>query len=130
MAIDDNAVRDMEKNKFIEDAKRPGQPAIAVDVANITEIGVGKKNTSITNFSLAVKNVEYAHVLIANIKELIVRNRTLSDLKISFVVNESATKYITVKSGTVMVLDDLDFTGKTLYMQSEKISLVEIMELY
>lgn len=39
--IKHQATRDMEKDKFVEDAKRPGLPAVAIRISNPSEVGGG-----------------------------------------------------------------------------------------
>ena len=89
----------------------------------------GATVSTITNLSLPVINTEVAHALVSNLKTLIIRNRTKAELKLAFVATESSAKYITLPGGATMELSNLSFTGETIYMQSPKISVVEILEL-
>jgi len=89
-------------------------------------------SNEITNLSIPIANTEISHVLQLNLKQLIVKARTNgAKLKVSFVVGESGTKYVTIYPGCVLTLTDLGFSASTLYIQSSKVStVVEILELY
>lgn len=95
-------------------------------------VSLGKaSNHKITNLSLSLANTEYSHSLISNLKTIIIKGRGDETLKYSFTSGESSTKYITIPKGAVLTLDSLDFTGETLYIQSNKASsIIEILELY
>jgi len=103
-----------------------GQPTFKPGSISIS----GAQSVEITNHSIATPNSETQHSLQTNLKQLIIRNRTFADLKLSFVQNESGTKYMSVPRGTTLSMDSLDFASKTLYLQSPKASTVEILELY
>lgn len=96
---------------------------VSVDIIN-------SENALITNLSLSTINTEFSHALQAGLKGLIIRNRDRADTKITFTSGESGTKYLTLKGGSVLSLNDLDFSSKTIYAQSDTISVLEIMELY
>lgn len=100
------------------------QPQLTVDIANSIDC-------KITNLSLTNKDTEYSHSLVDDLKQLRIRCRGAADLKYSFVSGESSTNYFSIYRGTCENLIDLDFTGKTLYIQATKDSMtIEIMELY
>lgn len=100
------------------------QPTLNVDIANATE-------TKITNLPMPIANTEYLHDLVDGLKQLRIRCRGIADMQYSFVIGESSTKYFSIYKGTCDNLIDLDFTSKTLYIQSNKNSMIaEIMELY
>ena len=85
----------------------------------------------ITNLLLTNSDTEYSHALTTNLKQCIIRSRQFAKLQVCFVSAESGSKYITIPKGTSLSLNDLDFTGKTLYLQSDTSSVtVEILELY
>jgi len=86
----------------------------------------------ITNKLLDDKDTEYSHLLSNSLKQIIIKSRTTrADLKIAFVSTESGTKYITIWSGSQFSIADLNFSGKTLYVQSSKdATVVEIVELF
>lgn len=96
---------------------------VTVDIANSTDV-------SITNLSLPDINTEVSHTLNANLKQLTIRSRSLATIKIAFTISESATKYLTLKAGAVLELNDLDFSSKIIYLQSGTITIVEIFELH
>ena len=85
----------------------------------------------ITNLELTDANTEYSHALTTNLKQCIIKARGFAKLQISFTSGDSGTKFLTIPNGTSLSLNDLDFTGKTLYLQSDTSSvIVEILELY
>jgi len=134
MAITNNSYRDMENDSFVECPAGSGLPVKAVKVCNepvdaIPVIVNPVTLSKITNLSLPVIDTEVAHALVANLKEIIIRNRDKAEIKFSFVLGESGTKYVTLNAGAVLSLDSLKFTGETIYLQSPKVSTVEILEL-
>lgn len=91
----------------------------------------GPSNKLITNLSIPLANTEVSHALQNNLKQLVVRARTLSRLQIAFVSSESGTKYLTISPGCVLELTDINFTSSTLYIQSSIAgNVIEILELY
>lgn len=89
----------------------------------------------ITNLSLPVVNTEVSHAFGDGFSRFMLRSRSKTDIKIAFRVGESGTDYFTLKAGAVLTLPDVDFefgeiTFDTIYLQSDKVSVVEIMELY
>lgn len=96
-----------------------------------SEISVnGSTNAIITNLSMPSANTEYSHALQANVKQLWLRARGNSVLKLAFTSGESGTKFFTVSRGAVLFLDQLSFTGVTLYLQASLAAdTIEIMEL-
>lgn len=96
---------------------------ISVDIINA-------ENVLITNLSIPSTGTEYSHALQSGLKQITVRSRVLATVQIAFVSTESGTKYLTLKPGTVLHLSDIDFTSQTIYLQSDTITTMEIMELY
>lgn len=91
----------------------------------------GATEPKITHLSITNANTEYSHVLVNNLKQLRIRCEQMANLKYAFVQNESGTKGWSVYKGTCDNISDLSFTGKTLYIQSDKASvIIEIMELF
>ena len=88
------------------------------------------QNTKITNLSLVAADTEYSLALQSNLKQLIIRNRDIARTKVSFASGQSGSLFITIPKGGTLTLDQLDFTGETLYLQANKISVAEILELY
>lgn len=85
----------------------------------------------ITNYSIAMAATEYTHALQSGLKSLLIRNRTLgAETRIAFVVSGTTTNYVTLRPGAVYDIPNIDFTGKTLYLRSDAVSTVEIVELY
>ena len=91
----------------------------------------GASSEKITNLLLTLASTEYSLALTANLKQIIIRSRGNSTLQIAFTVNESGTNFITIPPGATLSFTDLNFNGKTLYLQSNKASdVAEIMELF
>ena len=104
------------------------QPTFKTDQINVDIVNA--ETPLITNLSIGSTSTEFSHALQAGLKQIVVRSRVLATLQLAFVATESGTKYITLKPGTVLELNDLDFSSKTLYVQSDTITTVEILELY
>lgn len=97
----------------------------------VTAQVTASKNTKVTNLVLTTANTEYPHSLTDKVKQLMLRNRDSCSTKVAFNVGESGTTFVTVSTGAVLTLTDLDFSSKTLYIQSTKNgSIIEILELY
>jgi hypothetical protein len=85
----------------------------------------------ITPLTITLSNTEYSHVLQDNLTQLRIKCRSNATLQYAFKNGESATNFWTIPRGCVDNIDGLSFSGKTLYIQSDKTSvIVEIMELY
>jgi len=95
---------------------------------NISSISEKSQNIKITN--LSVTTGETSHALTANLRQLIIKDRGSTKLQVAFVATETATKYITIWKGTTLTLDELDLSGKTLYLKASASTIVEIIELY
>lgn len=91
----------------------------------------GAKNIKITNLSMPLALTEYSLVLQANLKEIMIRNRTDATLQYAFILGDSSLKYITIPKGCRETIAGLDLTGNTLYLQANKAGTVsEIRELF
>jgi hypothetical protein len=100
------------------------QPVLTVDIANSTDC-------KITHLPIVNAGEEYSLLLTNGLKQLRIKCQGSAVLKYSFTEGESLTNYFTIFKGTCDNLNDLDFNDKTLYIQSDKSSMViEIMELY
>lgn len=88
------------------------------------------EDVKITNLDILTINTEYSHSLTSDLKQLIIRNRIGATIQYSFVSGESSTNYSSIPSGCTLTLKDLKFSGKTVYIQSNKLSVVEIIELF
>ena len=94
--------------------------------------GATVSTTSIKNIVIANLDTEETIALQANLKQIMIRNRTPNNaiLKIAFTATESGTKYITIPSGNNFFLDKINLTSSTLYIQSNKDNTtVEILEI-
>jgi hypothetical protein len=91
--------------------------------------GNGATDMDISNPTLTLANTEYSISLQNGLKQLIISSRTRATLKCTLAAGESGSKYKTIYYGGSWHMVDLDFTGKTLYIQSDVPStVVEIVE--
>ena len=89
----------------------------------------GATTVTITNLPVPLANTEVSHVLTAGLKMLSIRCRGNAKTQFAFVVTESATKFKTISAGSEWSQESLSFTGKTLYIQTNKVTqTIEIME--
>jgi hypothetical protein len=103
------------------------QPTFSPSDVNIS----GATNSKITNLALAVAGTEYSLPLQTNLKQLMIKSRGNGVLKIAFTALDTSIKYITIYKGAVLTIDNLTFTGVTLYIQSSvNNDVAEILELY
>lgn len=79
----------------------------------------------IYNISMTNANQEYSQILPNNTRIIDIKLRALNALlKISFVVGESGTKYITIPFGASFHLEGIKLSGATIYVQSPVASQV------
>ena len=91
---------------------------------------LGATQIKITNFDMPLANTEYSLVLQSGLKQIIIKSRNNSEIKICFVSGESNTNYVTIKPRAVLTLDGLSFSGFTLYSQTNTATIMEIVELF
>lgn len=90
----------------------------------------GSTTPLITNLSLPTANNEESHSLSSSLKQLQINSRNNGVLKIAFNSGESGMTYITIPSRTTFFINDLSFSGVTLYIQSSiNGDVAEILEL-
>ena len=95
------------------------------------QVSVGAKNSKITNLSLPLADTEASHVLQNGLRGVIIKSRVSNvQKKLAFTATESGTKYVTIKKNNTFALDLLEWQSKTLYIQAESATTVEILELY
>lgn len=88
-------------------------------------------NIGVNNLSMPTANTEYSLALESGIRQLTVRSRITSTMKIAFVSGETTTNFITLEPGAVLVLDKMKLTGKTIYISSNVDSnTAEIIQQY
>jgi hypothetical protein len=103
------------------------QPTFKPGTLNIS----GASSEKITNLAMATANIEYSHVLQNGVRQIYIRARNNSELKIAFTLGESGTKYITIPRFNSFHVNDLSFSGATLYLQASlNNEVVEIFELF
>jgi hypothetical protein len=91
----------------------------------------GATDCKITVFNVIDANTEYSLALQANLKKIRIRCRESAEIKYTFTELESGTDSFTIFRGTVDEIDNLSFTGKTIYFQSNKNSVtIEIAEFF
>ena len=96
----------------------------------ITVIG-GATTQLITNLALTLSGTEYSLALQSGLRQLIVRARGNSRLQISFISGDTNLVFFTVPKGTSFILDDINFTGATIYIRSNLAGdTAEIIELF
>lgn len=99
-------------------------PTLNVDIENAS-------NVKITHLSVVLADTEYSLVLTDGLKELRIRCEEYAELQYAFNAGESSTLYWSIFRGTCDNISDIDFTGKTLYIQCNKPSVtVQVMELF
>lgn len=90
----------------------------------------GAQNVKITNLSITLANTEFNHTLQNNLKKLEIHDRTNAKVQFCFVASQSSSTYVTINKGCNYSQDGLDLSGKTIYLQADKITVVEIIEFY
>jgi hypothetical protein len=93
----------------------------------------GATNCLITIKETTLADTEYSHTLQTDLKQLRIKARNSSKLRIAFIANDTddANPYWTINKGCCENIDAISFTGKTLYIRSNiALSEIEIMELY
>ena len=103
---------------------------LAMDVVIIkdnSETGTAAVTRTIFNETIAAPNVEQSLVLPTDTIDYLVKTRGLHELKLSWTVTESGTKYFTItKSGVFK--DEHAASGLTLYFQSPSAgAIVEVI---
>ena len=95
-----------------------------------TSISTQSTTETITNLSVPLAATEVSHTLATNLKQVLIRSRLRkAELQIAFTATESGSKYVTIPKNGVFVADDLNLTGKTLYLQSSlAANTIEILE--
>ena len=97
---------------------------------NVTATLGGAQNVKITHVSIGTISTEVSHSLQANLKQLRFRHQGSGKLQYAFVATESSTNYFSVHKGCLEHIENISFGSKVLYIQSDKVGTVEIMELY
>jgi hypothetical protein len=92
----------------------------------------GAQNAKISIITAILANTEYSLSLQTDLKQLRIKARNSSKLKIAFVSGDIALgDYWTINKGCVENIDAISFTGKILYIESNTaITEIEVMELY
>ena len=99
--------------------------------SDTTSVTVAAATTNrITNFvSSATPDTEESHTLLADLKSIEIKIRGEATMKFSFVVGDTATKYITIPKNNTWSKDDLNLASEVLYFRVDKPSqTIEILE--
>ncbi len=91
---------------------------------------VASTTPKVTNLNVTSAGNEFSHALTSGLRQLMVRSRVGANIQFCWTTGETNTKYMTISRNSVLELQDLSFTGKVLYLQADKIGIVEIHELY
>ena len=85
---------------------------------------------TVYNLSMPTANTEYSQALTSSTKKILIKSRDRSaQLRIAFVSGDTALLYITIEPGSVFFEENLDLTGATIFLRSNKSSQVcEILE--
>ncbi len=90
---------------------------------------ISSSSPNVINKTSGLVDTEFTQLLTDGTKKLLVKVRGLATLRIAFSVGETATKYVTIRPGTVYAEEGLDLSAFTLYMRLDKATqVVEILE--
>lgn len=70
------------------------------------------------NLNLTLANTEYSYSLPSGTKQFIIQARNNAELRVAESIGETATNYTTIWKGGSLTISDVNFTGKTIYLQS------------
>jgi hypothetical protein len=87
-------------------------------------------NVKITHVSMGSINTEVSHALQDNLRQLMISNYNNDIVKLAYVSGESGTKYITIPPFSAYTVQEVDFSSKSIFVQSPKISTIEVQEIY
>ena len=82
----------------------------------------------ITNFSLALPNVEYQFNFQLNTKKFIIRSRSPAKIQFAFVLGDSSVSYFTIPVGCSFTEEGMQLQNKSLFVQSSSATILEILE--
>jgi len=99
--------------------------------SSVSISGLGAKYKDIVNVSVPTSGVEVNQVLQSNINGIVLRCRELAEIRLAFTLNGTANKYITLKAGAVLALENLNWATSTVYILSNTDGVtVEILQTY
>jgi hypothetical protein len=100
----------------------------------IKQVGGGflaSTDWKMANLSMPDKTQEYDYTLQDGVKQFIISSRNPATLNFAVAPTETSTNYRTIWKGCSLEITDVNFTGKTIYLKSDKDStVVEILELF
>lgn len=84
----------------------------------------------ITNLSAPSANTEVSHTFQDNTQKFHIKTRSsVADMQFAFTSGQSDTVFITIPSGVTFTEDDLDLSGVTIFLQTDKGNqTIEILE--
>jgi hypothetical protein len=79
---------------------------------------------------MALANTEYSQALSTATKKILIKTRDrTARIRLAFVSGDTSITWITVEPGSVYFEENLDLTGVTIYLQTNKASqIAEILE--
>lgn len=117
-------------NQVLTKIYRAVSNAIRVYIVNPEDISGGGgsvSNPTISNYPVALLGVEESYTFPSGTKRFLLRSRSKSNMKISYVAADTGTNFMTVYSGNYYEEINLDF-GQTIYFQTDKSSdIIEII---
>lgn len=103
------------------DGEYAGTAENPINVTGNLDIGLGATNVQIFNISVPNANVEYFFPIPNNTKKFEIKIRQGSGIiNYAFTPGDSSVNYITIKQGNKEVIEDINFSGKVLYFQTNK----------
>lgn len=93
-------------------------------------ISIGATTPKLTNLNITAAATEFSHAFEDGLRRFILKAREDVPLQIAYDAGESGTKYLTLEPCCVMDEAGLEFTGKSIYIQSTSTTVVEIVEFY
>lgn len=91
---------------------------------------LGAQNPKIINLNCPTSSTEYNINLTDDLKQIIIRARGNANIQISFTALESGTNFFTIPSRSNLSIDALSFSGKTLYLQVDNPTVIEVLEFF
>lgn len=91
---------------------------------------VRSTKVKVTNLDITTADIQFSHTLTSDLKQIMVRSRVGATIQYCWITGETNTNFITIERNAVLYLNDLAFTGKVLFIQTDITGIVEIQELY
>lgn len=82
----------------------------------------------ISNLSISLANTEYQFNFQLNTKKFIIRSRSPAKLQFAFVSGNSSINYFTIPIGCSFTEEGVQLQNKSLFVQSNNATILEILE--